>query len=312
MNRQFLASKLSLTSYLDHPCVRTAWRKQLPRTKAFVLMMNKVNKRELLIPPSTWVREHQRYGCLGTAYDYLVGAIWARKGLQSVFDRVEKVSERTPRLMKSVTRLKQLLAIEKQNVLGQRESKKSQDFYRALGGLADLDAMFRAPVPSPAWVYSSGLNSVKDFRAQLRRHYPDEFVRELKALFAATVDDLPRYKDILYNPAFGGWVGTKGPDGLGILMITADGDLILGDMLLDLKVSVDLFSWDRFWQLLGYAALDRAAGRNRIKSVGLYNPRYGVLWHEPVEDLIQHLGGGGFEEFWVWFTENADKIMEVV
>lgn len=73
----------------------------------------------------------------------------------------------------------------------------------------------------------------------------------------------------------------------------ADGDVIVGDTLLDVKTVITLRDRDRIarwlFQLLGYAWLDTTADLYGIRSVGLYLARHGVLVTWPLDYFEQTL-----------------------
>jgi hypothetical protein len=72
----------------------------------------------------------------------------------------------------------------------------------------------------------------------------------------------------------------------------ADGDLILGDILLDVKVTKRPLPLDQAWldQLIGYALLDRGDWHS-LRGVGLYLARQGQLVTWPLEELLADLAG---------------------
>lgn len=156
--------------------------------------------------------------------------------------------------------------------------------------------MFRSrAVEPPAWALEAGgdVADAEGLRRLLRKHYPADMVGELKALLDATGKDLPRHASVRYNPVFGC------PPGLE--HIGADGNLLVGETLWDLKVSKVNFTRDHIWQLLGYAALDRLHGSRRIATVGLYNPRFRHAWSLGSEAFVRRLGGGSLDGFCEWF-----------
>jgi len=73
----------------------------------------------------------------------------------------------------------------------------------------------------------------------------------------------------------------------------ADGDVIVGDTLLDVKTVITLRDRDRIawwlYQLLGYAWLDSTADLYAIRNVGLYLARQGVLVTWPLDYFEQTL-----------------------
>lgn len=74
----------------------------------------------------------------------------------------------------------------------------------------------------------------------------------------------------------------------------ADGDLLVGDCLVDVKTVISLREPARIvrwlWQLLGYAWLDQA-DRYRIRRVGLYLARHGRLVTWPLDTYAATLAG---------------------
>ncbi|MBV9059411.1 MAG: hypothetical protein JOZ09_09645 [Pseudonocardiales bacterium] len=103
---------------------------------------------------------------------------------------------------------------------------------------------------------------------------------------------LDRFRALADNPARGQPLGMAQP-----LFVPhwADGDVIVGNTLLDVKTVITLRDRDRIagwlWQLLGYAWLDAKADRCRIRGVGLYLARHGVLITWPLdhfEDTLSH------------------------
>lgn len=293
------------TEYLRQPSVRLCWKSCLRHTSVCVAETNRKFKRPLIIPPSKWVRDRQRYGCVGTAYDYVVGAIWARKGLDSPLGRARLVLSENTHSLKMCRFLEQLLSESMKDAQEGRLDSIHSDFFRGLGALADIDAVYRASVALPDWMCSR-VRNLKDLRSQFYEYYPDEFVAELKSLYAVTIEDLPRANRIVYNPVFGGSIGQREPQKeTKSIILGADGDLLLDQTLLELKVSVHHFTCDNFWQLLGYAAMDHTRGKRRIKNVGIYNPRFRVYWCESLNELTKRMGNLTFEDFCRWFQDNA-------
>jgi len=217
--------------------------------------------------------------------------------LSYVISTIEKTQRRNSTFPGRLNLLKQFLTTELETIRTNVSMEISPDFLRALGALADLDVKSRSDlVPFPDWIKSPKVTDFPSLLYVLRRKYPNPFVNELRALYEVTREDLPRADPIVYDPAFGGVDG---------IALAADGDLLMGDLLVDFKVSVKRFKGNYLWQLLGYAALDRLKGENRIKSVGLYNPRFRAFWSESVEYLILRLGGTTFDAFCERFRANA-------
>lgn len=287
---------VSLTRLLRDPSVRAAWASQLPSTTDLVRSINRQRRPAIQVPPSEWTSQSQ-FGTVGTAYDYAIGTLWAGKDLTNAFNRVLRVAARFPRVLGLLAGLHELLAASAEAAPVDEVDRVERDFFRGLGLLAQLDAVFRAGVDPPPWTIELGERRVgiRGLRRHLRRHYPETFVDELIELLRVTRADLPRAAQATYNPVFGG------PPGLE--HVAADGDLIFGTTLMDLKVSTQAFGRKHAWQLLGYAALDRLHGRRRIARVALYNPRFRYLWTEKVEPFAEALGATSVEEFCAWFRD---------
>jgi len=318
---------LSLTRVIKNSGVQHALRAYLPQTRRYLAEINRSVCNELKIAPSPWVKRHNRYACVGTAFDYLVGLLWANKSDTSTFEKLfQRVIERMeskcvihvsvragtikrisplgdPETTFSLRQsLRDLILSELPSVRNQKTGKRPRDFFRGLGLLADLDAMARsAAVPVPTWISSSKFRGANDLREALRKHYPDQFVDELQLLIRAAHEDLPSGL-VEYNPIFGARAGR--------IAVGADGDLIIDDLLLELKVSIKPFQPHHLWQLLGYAALDANRGNQRIRRAGLYNPRYrGTPWSQPIDRLVGEMGGTDFERFRRWFNADIEKTL---
>ena len=113
------------------------------------------------------------------------------------------------------------------------------------------------------------------FEAEFRSGYPVENLlvarknlNELKRIANAT--DLARFKKerVVLNPVF----SLKGSK----LLIQGDGDIIVEEVLIDLKTSSRLNLKDNFRQLIGYWALNELSPvRHNIERLGFYYPRFG-------------------------------------
>jgi hypothetical protein len=75
----------------------------------------------------------------------------------------------------------------------------------------------------------------------------------------------------------------------------ADGDLILGDCLIEIKSTLDpirLDRWrERLYQLVGYCLLDYQ-NEHQLQEVGIYMARQRRLIRWPLDELLQTLAGG--------------------
>lgn len=127
----------------------------------------------------------------------------------------------------------------------------------------------------------------------MRASAPDRVVVELVAL-AERLDraGLDPLRHLAGDPPAGQPLGRAAPsfvDGW------ADGDLLAGDCLVDVKTVISLREPARIvrwlWQLLGYAWLDHTADRYRIRRVGLYLARHGRLVTWPLDTYAATLAG---------------------
>jgi hypothetical protein len=148
---------------------------------------------------------------------------------------------------------------------------------------AALDALFGAGVPTVE---------------QMLQAAPGPVVTELVELTRRlhTSGSLAALRTLAGDPPAGQALGVAGPV---LVHHWADGDLLIGTgqetTLLDVKTIIRTDRADRTvrWlhQLVGYAWLD-IRDRYRIRQVGLYLARHGVLLTWPLEELADRLLGG--------------------
>ncbi|MHC5824095.1 MAG: hypothetical protein ACYT04_51735, partial [Nostoc sp.] len=107
---------------------------------------------------------------------------------------------------------------------------------------------------------------------------------------------------VLLNPDFG-------PGSL--LVKGADADLILDDLLIDVKTTIK-FTLERkaFDQLLGYYTLSVIERRfdpdiEEIRRLGIYFSRHAYLYEFPVDQVINPKT---FPQFLIWFEKRAQEI----
>ncbi|MEV0269773.1 hypothetical protein AB0H43_13425 [Hamadaea sp. NPDC050747] len=120
----------------------------------------------------------------------------------------------------------------------------------------------------------------------LLRVVPDEAVRDLQVqvrLAERALGDLRddvAQQDCVSGPEFAGSSDVGG----------ADGDLLVGDVLLEMKASSrpDFLSDQAIWQLAGYALLDYDDDLG-IRSVALYQTRLGWCIRWPIEQFFHTL-----------------------
>ena len=151
--------------------------------------------------------------------------------------------------------------------------------------LAKLDVLYRAPYLPP-----------------LKRSKPDKNdVEDLRQLISIINQEIIKASHIcVLNPSFGP-EATK--------LMSADGDIVIDDILIDIKTVKNL-KVDReiFNQLIGYYTLYRIGGiqgmppNNQINRLGVYFSRHGYLHTYRVEDLINE---STYLNFIAWFKKRA-------
>jgi hypothetical protein len=220
----------------------------------------------LLAPPRS-----RNYGLVGAAFDYLL-----RWQLQRATPHA-----RTRRWVAEAA-IGRLPAPQRPQAIGLLQHAKDQharfldhgnlteELCAAAIGLAQLDTVFR-----------SGRG-----RAEIGAPPLPQDLADLRALLAAVPASLARPLDrCLLNPTFGEASGAVGG---------ADADLVLDDMLVDVKTTKN-FKLERmaFDQLIGYVLLARLGGidadpepSKAITQVAIYFARYGCLVAWPLERLV--------------------------
>ena len=135
--------------------------------------------------------------------------------------------------------------------------------------LAQIDALYRTSRPDP-WLGVTDPKDVEDLVALFHLFEKQEWLRGKKLIFL--------------NPTFGK---------ASTLVGGADADLILDDLLVDIKCSKNRdFFGGVFHQLLGYYILSSIGGvgepprPHMIKHIGVYYARHGELLTFPVQSFI--------------------------
>jgi hypothetical protein len=158
-----------------------------------------------------------------------------------------------------------------------------ESVYRS-GQVHEIHQLFRPGVPSVA---------------ELRGTASEAVLTELAALAdqLTTLDALGALRRLAGDPPAGQPLGIAAP---AFVNHWADGDVVLtgpdGSTLLDVKTVLKTGDRPRatqwLWQLVAYAWLD-VADRYRIRDVGFYFARHGVLVTWPLDDLVDQLLDGG-------------------
>lgn len=325
---------MSLTKFLNKKDVREKFREEYPTPRFDI-------KKEILCPPLT-----QDYGLVGTAFDYLlrfyikysnpkaitppwiaeISVILLKEYVKDnkiLFMREEykkpleiknigiKIQSKNIKPFKFVPRrvseipskLKEKNKIDKkiayhiaEELISQvkkeyskflKKGKIKNDLIKSTLFLAELDHIHRPgiiPISKLIWKYIDNKN-IDDLRNLISVVEPEFFKAD---------------KICLLNPIF---------NKASILVKGADADLVIDDMLIDIKTTKKLqMNRDYFNQLIGYYTLYRIGGidgmppQNEIKKLGIYFSRYGYLHLYKVEDIINE---NRFTKFLEWFKERA-------
>jgi hypothetical protein len=156
----------------------------------------------------------------------------------------------------------------------------AEDIYRSGTISEDLDALLAVDEPT-----------VEHLRALTTAAAVDETARLAERL--RTSGTLRRLHELAGRPSPGAPLGFAGPT---FVPHWADGDLLVGDTLIDVKTVMraqpapKVAPW--LWQVLAYAWLDTPGDRYRIRAVALYLSRHGVLIRWPVHELASRLLAG--------------------
>ncbi len=155
-----------------------------------------------------------------------------------------------------------------------------------------LPAMARAHEELPWTPVQDDAESTRAAVDLLLLKTPVELTQELVSLAGRLRGSgcLDQLRALAGNPPAGAALGVTQPV---FVPHWADGDVIVGDTLLDVKTVITLRDRDRIarwlYQLLGYAWLDSTADLYGIRNVGLYLARHGVLITWPLDYFQQIL-----------------------
>ena len=136
---------------------------------------------------------------------------------------------------------------------------------------------------------------------------PQQEIDDLLALYRAIPDELFRGESVWLNPDLSILNRDIRPKRrrLPVGGVKADADLIVDDLLVDIKTSgksmTPSLPLQDFCQLVGYFALTALAGTHRVRRLGIYYARYGYLFEFPVPRARP--GSGGLTAFLEWFRK---------
>lgn len=254
-------------------------------------------KGALKAPPKT-----KNYSTVGTAFDYLLRFYLERINRNVIKRRwvadfdydstlvfggsiIPDMLDDNPDLMES-------LLNQTKNAYGNyiKSGKMNDDIMEASIKLAQLETFRRSGKILPD-LGSVNRKDVDDLRNLISLVKP--------AIFKAK-------KILVLNPTFG--KGSK-------LVLGADADLLVDDTLIDIKTTKHLrLTRDYYYQLIGYYALYRIGGIDgvknpKIKNIGIYFSRYGILHKIPVSSIATEQE---LEKFIMEFKKETGKLRRII
>jgi hypothetical protein len=269
---------MSLTSFLQQSDVRAKFNQEFPKPKL-------VPSQEILAP---LVTKNPRL--IGTAFDYLMRFHAKYVNPQAI--EQEWIAEKSLRLLRQpgFKRLYEqgylIITQAKENYLEFIQTGQATEaLIQSAIGLAKLDLMYR-------------IKKIDENLDQIE----SRDVEDLKKLIALIEPEkLKSSGVVVLNPTFG--LASK-------LVGAADGDLIVDDLLIEIKTFSKL-KWERddFNQLIGYytlariGSIDGAPLQHEIKRLGIYFSRHAYLHVIPIENVIDERL---FPQFIEWFQKRAE------
>ena len=274
---------MSLTSFLEIQDVRAKFQMEFQKPKFDI-------KRELLAPPLLGAQPR----LVGTAFDYLLRFYVKYLNPQAEEDEGGWAAKRAVRVLqrRGENHLYELgnVAVAEARQNYQQFLKTGQftdELLRSTLLLAKLDPLTRR----------------SDYIVENLEFIDKEDIADLWNLINVVDPNLFLTQGrVLLNPDFG-------PGSL--LVNGADADLILDDLLIDIKTIKNLaLERKSFDQLLGYYTLSVIERRfdpdiEEIRRLGIYFSRYAYLYEFPVDQVINPQT---FPQFVKWFEKRAQEI----
>lgn len=244
--------------------------------------------KERLAEPQT-----TNYALIGTAFDYVL-----RFWLEREYNQVES----KPWVAHQGLDLAQLMEMD-------TTTKDGRDFteviasieqrhheYLETGEMTDELLASTLDLGRFDWIYRSG-RPPENLGEALEGD-----IEDLRRLYDIIPQDKFRGANhVLLNPTFGS---------ASRLVSGADADIVLDEMLVDIKTVKNLTLKPDYWrQLVGYVVLADLAGDEldempRFSEVGIYYARHGTLWRSSATDIYEH---EKYEQFKEWFCEKAEE-----
>lgn len=236
---------------------------------------------EIKAPPQT-----QNYSLVGTAFDYLLRFHIERLNPNSIIRKwvAEDAVELTKIRPEIYEKLKAVLdTTKKVHRLFLENGTLTKSIIASAIVLARLDLIYRAGRLDPNLF-----------------EIDDGDVADLKNLISIVDYSVFKSNKVsALNPTFGDASHLVGG---------ADADFIIDDMLIDIKTTKNLkFDRDYYNQLVGYYILSKLGGidglnDHKIKKIGIYFSRHGILHSVPVSDIENN---SMLSDFIKWFEKEA-------
>lgn len=262
-------------------------------------------KAEILVPSSGFAP-----GIVGTAYDYLLRfhlqrampfAISEQWVAENALKSIGALAPHRKILVGEEWRYADLVEYRMERII----CRSKRSLHTFLSGTRLSTRMIESAINlAHCDLYHRIRRLDKRFEKPLKRQ-----VKELRSLINATnLDQFTSAKLCLLNPSFG-----EGS----VMFGGADADLLIDDLLIDVKTSATLRVRVEDWrQLICYAALNRRfpiGGGNRarsIKHIGIYFARYDYLVRWPLRKVVD---SAIFSSFAAWLSDYgtnsyADKL----
>ncbi|KPN31968.1 hypothetical protein SY89_02725 [Halolamina pelagica] len=273
---------MSLTSFL-----KDADEVRIVLDQTFEKPDIEITKERLAEPQTT------NYALIGTAFDYVL-RFWLEREYNQAESKpwVAHKGVNLAHLMEMKTTTKDGRGFNE--VMASIEQRHQE--YLETGEMTDELLASTLDLARFDWIYRSG-KPPENLGEAL-----DGDIEDLRCLY----DIIPRDEfrganHILLNPTFGS---------ASHLVSGADADIVLDEMLVDIKTVKNLKLKPDYWrQLVGYVVLADLAGEEldempRFSDVGIYYARHGVLWKSPATDIYEH---EKYEQFKHWFCEKAEE-----
>jgi len=234
----------------------------------------------LLAEPQT-----KKYGLVGTAFDYI---------FRFYLERLNNTKNNTKTWIAEKA-LERLSPYKEKQEIGIQLVEKVKELYKEFlitGNISEelIKYTLEMSYLDPIFRVGKGIEYIGT-------HADKEDIEDIKKLLSLMDNNTFKAKSIyISNPTFG-----KASQLVG----GADADIIIDDMLIDIKTTKNIeFTLHYFCQVIGYLLLYRISGidgeeqKTEINRLGIYYSRYGYLFTFDVKNLIDNKS---LEEITIWF-----------